>query len=808
MLSSFQAAFHQVVRRPAFLVAASLTLALGFSANSLMVSIINAVFWADLPYHDAARLVHVSGGSTDGRFGVSEMELQRYEAEMSSFASVGAYVDGSVNIRVGAGTEKLPATRMTRALLETLGTSPLIGRGFSAEEAVDGGPNAALLSHGYWRSAFNADPGVIGKPQSIDGRPVTVIGVLPADFRLPTHFGGRAPHVYLPLRIGEPDPRNIHYLEAIARLRSEAGFDAAAEEARLLAARLRGDIQALPEAFRIIMTPVRTLIVGDVQSTLFLLHGMVTLLLLVACANVTCLALVRTSGRMRDLSIRNALGATFSRLSALVAMELLIVFAAGGTLGLLLANLGLRVIHLLPIGSLPMVAEPSIDVAVIGYMFLAILLTTLGSVAVSVLRLRRLNPVTLLYGGGRNVTGGGAHGSQRMLVAGQMALTFVLAVAAALMVKSLWQINSVDPGYRPDGVLTMELSLPRTGYPDKGSVRAFYDELLGSVRTIPGVIEAGATTQLPVADRLGDWGIRLEGREAETLPSGRRPWADYMIVSSGFLESMRTTLLAGRTFTRGDVPQSQPVALINEAMARAYWPDESALGQRFLMSTDIDGVYRRVVGIVADTRHAGPDAEVRPQVYLPLSQFPAAADIPVGTVSLVVRTEAGLSVIQDEVISMITSIDPDVAASRVRTMNAWLADANSLRRLSLLLSGAFAALALALMAVGVYGLISMLTAERTREISVRIALGADRSRIHSNMILPTVLLAMSGLAAGLVALAVASDWLAGQLFRVSPLDPIVLFTVAAGLLLVATAASWLPARRATRIDPMRALREE
>lgn len=795
-------------RRPGFAIAAGLTLALGFGVNSLMFSVINAAFWAELPYGNPDRLMYVSGAAPDGQFHVSELEYRRYAREVKAFESVGAYADGSVNVRTGEATRKEPAAYITATLLPALGVSPALGRNLTDAEDNPGGPRAALLAHEYWRSAFNADRNVIGRTVSIDGQSVAIAGVMPPGFELPTGFGGQGANIMLPIRIGEPDQRNLHYLHAVARLADGVSPQAAMEETRQFARQLEAKITSLPEGFRIMMTPVREKIAGGVRTTLYLLYAMVVLLLLVACANVTALSIARTQARLRDLSIRKALGASFAKLSGLIVGELMCVYLAGGALGLLLATAGLRVIHLLPTGSLPMMQEPSIGVSVLVYSFLTIVVTGLVSSAIPVLRLRRLDAAELLSKGGRHATGGGAHGGRRALVAGQMALTFVLAVTALLTFKSLSRMNAVDPGFEATGLLTMQLSLPSQAYSDKHAVRSFYGRLLDRVRALPGVKSAGTTTHLPVADEPGDWGLRLEGREAETLPSGRSPWADWMVVSDGYHETMRITAMAGRTFSELDTADSEPVVVINETMARAYWPDGTALGQRLRMSTDIDGVYRRISGIVADTRHAGPDAEARPQMFLPASQFPAGSDAALGTMSLVIRADVALPALRDEVLALIGSMDPDVAASRVRTMEAWLADAGSLRRLSVTLSGLFAGLALALVAVGVYGLISLLTAERRREIAIRMALGANHWNIRYVFMLPTLVLAGTGIAGGLAAVSLTGGWISALLFQVSPMDPAVLGAAGATMVALALAATWLPARRAARIAPMEALRHE
>jgi len=795
-------------RRPGFLAAAGLTLALGFGTNVLMFSVIDAVFLAPLPYADADHLVYVQGGDKDGRFAVSERELLRYGSEFDGFRSVGGFADGSVNVRTAGRTEKRPAAFITASLLPTLGASPVIGRGFTGEEDTPGGPRSVMLSHRYWQTAFNADPGLVGGTLAIDGKLVTVVGVMPEGFRLPSGYGAEQAQLLMPLRMGEPDPRNIHYLHAVARLADGLTPQTVTAGARHYADRLRKSIDTLPEGFRMVITPLRERIAGHVEPTLYLLYGLVSLLLLVACANVTCLSLTRAHTRMRELAIRNALGGTLGRLSGLVMAELALVFTLGGVLGLGLAAAGLRVLALLPDGSLPLVRSPDIDLAVLGYTLSLIALTGLGSALAPVLRLKRLVPARLLAEGGRHASGAGAHRSQRVLVAGQLALTFVLTATALLALKSLSRASAVDPGYQGRGVLTMQLSLPSGSYPDKHASRQFFHRLLDGVRNLPGVSAAGTTTHLPVADELGDWGIRIEGREAETLPSGRQPWADWMMISPGYLESMGTALQSGRGFDDADTAGSEPVVLINESTARAYWPEGDALGKRLRMSTDIDGVYRRVVGIVADTRHAGPEAPTSPKMFLPAAQFPAQSDIAINTMSLAIKAESGLDGVRNGVLSLIASMDPNVAASRVRTMQAWLDDAGGLRRLSFRLSGLFAVLALSVVAVGVYGLIGLLVAERRRELSIRMALGADRGRIRGVVMTPLLKLVLAGIAAGLGVMVTAHGWLGGQLFRVSALDPLVLAAAAGGLASIVVAAIWIPARRASGLAPMEVLRHE
>lgn len=801
-------ALRAFMRSPGFTAASLLTLALGIGANTAMFSVVNGVLLRALPYDEPDRVVVLTSEDVDGTFGISDLERQRYLGQTRIFDAIGTYVTSPVNLTGGESAERLEAAFVDPSALAALGARPALGRVFAAEENRRGTDLVVILGHALWQRRFGADPSVLGQSLAVDGTARSIVGVMPSEFRMPTEFSGGRSELFIPLAPNPvPDPRNFHYMQGVARLADDVSLAVARGEMAAVSAQLRQEIATLPPTFEARLTPVRTEVLGDVRPALMVLLGAVGLLLLIASVNVANLFLARSEERQLDTSIRSALGAGRGRLLRQLFTESTILAIAALGVSLLLAAWTLQALVRLSPPNLPRIDELSIDLRVFLFATGVSLASAVLFGLIPALGVREGALQRALRDGGRSTTRAGGR-MRRMLVVGEMALAVMLAVGGALLVQSFVRLQAVDAGFDRRDLLTVSVSLPSTTYPNKGAARTFYRDLLSDVGGLPGVVAVGAVNNLPMNSSPGDWGIRIEGREEERLPSGRRPWGDWIVTTQGYFESMGIRLREGRTFAAADTADASPVVMINATLADLYWPDGDALGKRFKMSSDIDEVYRTIIGIVEDVRHRGLDAAPRREFYVPYSQFPASQDFPVAAMTLVVRTGGAALSLTDAIRRTVTALDADVPVAAVRSMDEVVETSTSVRRLNALLFGAFGVLGLILVAIGVYGVMAYSVAQRTKELGVRMVLGADRREVVRMLVLQGMGLSLVGIAIGIAGALGGSRFLAGMLFGVGASDPVTLVGVPLLLSGVAFAACCLPALRATRADPISALRAE
>ena len=811
VLQDLRYAARQFRRDPGFTLVAVLILVLGIGANTAVFSVVSHVLYRPLPYADEGRVTKIENRYDEGPLDVSENEFLAYRALDDLFGHVAGYASGLLTLTGDGEAERLPTLFATAELLPALGVSPLAGRPFTAEEDRPSGPSVVLLSETLWERRFARDPDLLGGTIVLNGIPRIVLGILPAGFRVPGGFQGPAPDVLSPFRLdpASPDPRNLHYMGVVARLEPGVGVEMASAGLATAATRVKERLGTLPETFTAHAVPVREAVVGDVRPALLILLGSVGLVLLIACVNVANLVLARSDARLREMAVRVSLGAARGRLLRQLSTETLVLAAAGGVGGLLLGVAGARAMVAFAPPGIPRLAELSMNPLVFVFGFLATLLTAGLIGLLPALRAAREEPVEALRGA-RGSTGGAVHMRlRRTLVTVQVALAVTLAIAAGLLVRSYGSLRSVDPGFDSSGLLTFQVTLPASDYPDAAATRRFFDELRRDLAALPGVGAVGGTGNLPLADEVGDWGVRIRGRGPDGLGE-RGPAPDWIIVSRGYFETMRIPLRSGRLFEDSDQARTPQAVVISQAFADRHWPEGDALGAQLRMTTDLDTLWRTVVGIVGDVRQTALDAEPRPTMYLPHAQFPSTdSTARFGLMSLVVRTGARApETLAPAVRSIVRELDGDVPVTNLRTMSEVTGSAAASQSFQGIVFGVFAGLGLALVLAGVYGVTAYLVARRTRELGIRLALGATPGRVRGLVLREGARMTALGLVLGIGAALLLSRLLEGLLYGVSARDPLTFLLVPALLGATALFAAGIPARRAARVDPVETLRHD
>ncbi|HEX9895374.1 MAG TPA: ABC transporter permease [Gemmatimonadales bacterium] len=797
-------------RRPLFTAAAIAILALGIGANTAVFSIVHGVLLRPLPFDTPDRLVMLRNRDPDGEFGVSELERIRYGQETALFSSLGAWAFGTLTTSGSGDAERVRVMFADANALPTAGIQPALGRLFTAEEDRPGADQVALISHNYWRTRLGETADVLGRTLTLNGEPRVVIGVLPPEARLPGDFTGPRAELIVPLAPDPvPDPRNFHFLTAMARLRPGVTLEAANARFAAVARELVETVPPLPDDYTVEVYPVAEEVTGQFRPAVLMLLWAVGLLLLLACANVAGLLLAHAESRRREFAVRAALGAAPGRLARQVVTESLMLGGLGGLVGTLLGYLAIRGLLAVSPPGLPRVNEVSLNPVVLVFAVGASLLTALLFGLAPALTVRRREGQALLRGEGRGSTAGRErHLVRRGLVFAEITLAVMLASGAGLVVRTWLNVVRTDPGFGVDQLLTFQLSLPGTPDPDREQRWRFYQNVVAELAQLPGVRAAGGVSALPLAQEAGDWGFRIEGRPP--APEGERhPFADRIIVTPGYFEAMRVPLREGRLLSAGDDAASEPVVLLNQAVARRYWPEGNALGARIRLSSNVDTLWRRVVGIVGDIRSRGLEADVRQEFYFPHAQYPTSpTEDAMGTLSLVLHTTGNPEAFAGSAREAVRRLDAGIPLSQVRTMDNVLGTTLSVRRLQLLLLSFFAVSGLLLVAAGVYGVVASLVSERSREFGVRLALGADRGSILRMVLGDGARMAALGAVAGVFGAIVLGHLLRSVLYGVKPRDPVVLVLVPLLVLLVVLVATFGPARRAAATDPGPTLRAE
>jgi len=795
---------------PGFVAVAILALALGIGANTAIFSVAHAVLLRPLPYHDPATLVSV-WNRWDGfpAAALSDPEYLDY-SERTRTLTIAATASGAAIISGdGRDAEPVSAAEVTVNALDVLGVRPAIGRAFGP--ADEKGARVVILTHGLWQRRFAADPAVVGRMLSVDGRVCEIIGVLPDGFLLPFDFGvENRVQVLLPLGFDRAAPRGKrggHYLQAFGR--RHPGVDlpqARADMDRVIAGLTRDytEVTNLPN-FGIALVTLRDEVLGDARPVLLVLAGAVGLVLLMACANVANLLLARGEARRRELAVRGALGASRFRLVRQMLTEAWLLSGAGAAAGLLVALWCQRIVVDFAPRALPRVADMAFNGPVLAYATALGVVTGLLFGIIPALQMSGDRATDPLKTGTRGTDGRAA--VRRGLVVAQVALAVVLLVGAGLLIKSFAKLMSVPSGFVSDRVLTLRISLPEARYPGRPEVTGYFERLLAGVSSLPGVQSAGAATGLPLAVASGDWSFDVEGRPlVNNKHSGR---ADWYAVTPGFFETLGIRVVGGRAPAAGDTAAATQVLIINEATARAIFPSENPIGKRvrFSKSRGFEQPWRTIVGIVGDVRQRGLDTPPRPEAYFPHAQFQHfSPNAQARSMNVVLKTAAAPEALTAAVGAEVRRLDPEVPAAEVRAMD-WITQTSTRdRRLNVVLIGAFGGLALMLAVIGLYGVMAFQVAQRTREMGVRLALGASRRDVLRLVVGEGMRLVGAGLIVGVAVALALSGSIATLLFDVAPRDLSVFATVPALLAAAAALASYFPARRATLVDPVVALR--
>ena len=803
-------ATRALAKRPAFTVLVILVLALGIGANSAIFSVVNSVLLKPLPYDRPDELVMIwSKWSNFDKTWLSEAEYLDYR-QQPQFESVAAFANfGQATLTGDAEPESVDRAFLTANLFQTLGVGLMLGRSFSAEEDVPGGPFVAILGYELWSRRYGSDPDIVGQTIMVDGGSVPVVGVLSKGFRLPLEFQqSSTSQIYFPMQFDEVNPsRGSHSYHAVARLVSGATSAQATAALETLATRWTEDgLYPQDMRFTAFTLPLAEEVTGDIKAPLMILLGAVGLLLLITCANVANILLTRADSRHREIAVRAALGAGKGQLLRLVMTEAMVLGLAGGVLGLGLAWVGVRVLAMSAPTIIPRAAGLTVDAGVLVFTLVVALGSSVLFGAMPALNLSRLNLVGALKDGGHGASDGSRRRKGRaFLVASEMALAVMLVLGAGLLVRSFIKLTQVDPGLQADNVLTLRLSLPSAEYPANEDRVQFYEVLRHRVAELPGVIEAGFVRSLPLADDIGDAGFAIQAKPVPQGAQGRQ--ADWQVATPGYFEAMGLRLISGRFFDESDHIDGQPVILLNQTLVQEYFGDEDPLGQT-VRAGGGRAPWRTVVGVVDDVRHHGLTQPVKRKWYVPHAQFGSVFSITRRSMHLVVKTAGDPLASVPAIERLVHELDPNIPLTRITTMDAVMGDAVKEQRFTTWLMGGFAALALLLAGVGIYGVIAYSVSSRTQEIGIRLALGADSGMVRRLVIRQGMAPALVGLAIGLGGASLSSQLMARVLYGISPLDPVTFAVIPVALAAVALLATIIPAQRATRVEPVRALKYE
>jgi putative ABC transport system permease protein len=802
-------AVRMLLRKPGFTFVLVLALALGIGATTAIFSVVNAVLIRSLPYQNAERLVWIWGTNPlndIARETASPPDYNDWKTQSQSFEEMGAFVNTRLTLTSNGEPERYDGAYVTDGFFEVLGVSSEIGRTFTPDEDKPKSSRVIVLGHALWQRRFGGDPKIIGSAITINGNPYTVVGIMPADFKHPRPEANRQAEMWVPLQEDYASAgRRGDYLGVIARLKPNVPIEQARAEMVTIAAQLEQQYPATNTGWSTLTVPLHERFVGDVRPVLTILFGAVCFLLLIACANVANLLLARAAARQKEMAIRTALGARRWRIIRQLLTESVLLAVLGGGLGLLLAVWGIEALVALSPGNIPRLNEISLDARVLAFTFGVSLVTGVLFGLFPALQAANPNLNETLKEGGRGTTEGSRGGrARRALVVAEVALALVPLVGAGLMVKSFMRLQNVNPGFNPERVLAVEIYLPGTTYREGPQATAFYREMLTKVQNLPGIEAAGAIDTLPLSGGGDVLAFFVEGQTYQ--PTDKTPDAEFRVVTPEYFQTMSIPLLRGRYLSEQDGPNTPRAFVINDTLARRYFAGEDPVGKRLNLGDTKDPNWFTIVGIVQDTRHESLSDDPYPQMYTVNTQAARRSMV------LVARTAGDPAAMIPTLRSTVTGMDSTLALNNARTMAQVMEQSMSRPRFNMLLMSLFAAVALVLAAVGIYGVMAYSVTQRTHEIGVRMALGASSTDVLKMIVRQGLTLTLVGVGLGLVGAFIVTQLitslLSGLLFQVGTHDPLTFVGIALLLALVALLACLIPARRATKVDPMIALRYE
>jgi putative ABC transport system permease protein len=795
--------FRKLVKSPGFTAIAVITLALGIGTNTAMFSVINSVLLRSLPFRDPGRVMVVwktmSNGAPNAFSTPAFLETSQ---QGDLLAHMGAFSNISFNLAGKDVPERIVGGKVNFDLFPIFGVQPILGRTFASEEDHLGAGRVVILSHALWKTRFGSSPEILGNSITLNDAPYTVVGVMPAGF----HVLSDKELFWVPLQLeaanAQASARNVHWLFAFTRLAPGTSEKQAQSVLDAVAARLKAQDPTGEGGFGATLQPVGDFLSGNVKPALLLLMGSVGFVLLIACSNVANLLLARGTIRRREISIRTALGAARMRVIRQLLTESVLLSVMGGALGLALAWVGVKTLVRVHPSSIPSVDAITIDATVLAYTGLLCGVVGILFGVAPALEGSRVNVGEALKEGARGSSGGfGKH--RVILVITETALASILLIGAGLSLKSLWRAESVDPGFNPSGELTFRIAAPSQFKGEQ--IPLFYQQVLERVRALPGVQSAVLARNLPMSGADPSMAISIEGTAPP--PSQVPIVTRFRAIGPDYFSGLQTSLLSGREFTEHDTAASPKVAIVSESLAKLYWPKENALGKR--LKPDLTGgEWYTVVGVVADVRHWAADVDVEPTAHYPYTQVPEAF-LPLleGNMAIAVRSHNAAGLL-NSIRAAVAEVDKTVPVYDVKSMEEMVAESGSLRRFDMWLIGAFAALALTLAGLGIYGVMAYSVSQRTREIGIRIALGAQGWNVLRLIMEQGAKLALAGVVVGLVGAFALTRVMASLLFGVSPTDLGTFSVVPFMVFILILVGCYVPARRATRLDPVIALREE
>ncbi len=803
LLQDIRYAARMTLKSPGFTAVAVIALALGIGASSAIFSVVNAVLLRPLPYPEPEQVMIVSESRRNNPAAfstVSPADFFDWRSQNEVFTELAAYSFTDFNFKEGDKPERVAGVQVSPGFFEALNVTPMLGRTFTADEEKAGQDRVVILSHGFWQRRFGADPAVLGKTLSIESQTFTVIGVLGRDFSFPVE--PTDPQLWTPLSFEEGElQRGAHFLQLVARLKPGVTEEQARANMETIASRLE---QQYPDTNTGHTSKVESLhqrIVADVRPALLVLLGAVAFVMLIACANVANLLLARAATRQREIAIRTALGASRFHLVRQFLTESLLLALIGGGLGLLLAMWGVDLLVYISPEDIPRLNEIGLDGRVLLFTLSVSVLTGLLFGMAPAIQASKPDLTESLKDAGRGSIGSlRGNRTRSFLVVAEVALGVVLLIASGLLIRSFVRLQQVAPGFDPANVVAMSLSLPDTTYPETDKQVTFYKQFVERVKSQPGVESAALITPLPMGGNTMMLTFRVEGREP--LPPGQRQSANWRATTDGYFKTMSIPLVRGRGFSESDDEKSPKVIVINEAMAQQYFAGEEPLGQRIAIGYGPNNTTAEVIGIVGNVKHHGLNIQGGSEMYTPISQTP----LPFA--NLVVKTALDPQTVAAAVQSQAAALDQDLPVHSAKPMEAFLSASISRPKFNTLLLTIFAAIALVLAGVGIYGVMAYSVAQRTHEMGIRMALGARRADVLRLVVGQGMTLAVVGVGLGLAAAYGLTRLMESLLFGVTATDPLTFIGVSLVLATVSLLANLIPARRATKVDPMVALRYE